>query len=76
MRLVRFTADGCCGYGVHHERGVQPMSWEPFDYLVDTVEMLPHRSVNLLAPVLPTKIVAVGLNYRDHAAELGLETPR
>jgi 2-keto-4-pentenoate hydratase/2-oxohepta-3-ene-1,7-dioic acid hydratase in catechol pathway len=30
---------------------------------------------DLLAPVLPTKIVAVGLNYRDHAAERGKPLP-
>ena len=30
----------------------------------------------LLAPTLPSKIVAVGLNYRDHAEELGLELPK
>jgi 2-keto-4-pentenoate hydratase/2-oxohepta-3-ene-1,7-dioic acid hydratase in catechol pathway len=30
----------------------------------------------ILAPSLPTKIVALGLNYHDHAAELGLEIPR
>lgn len=29
----------------------------------------------MLAPCLPSKIVAVGLNYSDHAAELGLEPP-
>lgn len=29
----------------------------------------------LLAPVEPGKIVAVGLNYRDHARELGLSLP-
>jgi 2-keto-4-pentenoate hydratase/2-oxohepta-3-ene-1,7-dioic acid hydratase in catechol pathway len=28
-----------------------------------------------LAPVLPGKIIAVGLNYRDHAMEMGLELP-
>lgn len=29
----------------------------------------------LLAPVQPTKIIAVGLNYRGHAAEMGKELP-
>ena len=29
-----------------------------------------------LAPVTPTKIVAVGLNYRDHAAERGKPVPK
>ena len=32
--------------------------------------------VRLLAPVTPTKIVAVGLNYRDHAREVGLDLPQ
>lgn len=32
-------------------------------------------SVRVLAPVQPTKIVAVGLNYRDHAAEQGKPLP-
>jgi 2-keto-4-pentenoate hydratase/2-oxohepta-3-ene-1,7-dioic acid hydratase in catechol pathway len=31
--------------------------------------------VTLLAPVAPSKVVSVGLNYRDHAAELGMEIP-
>jgi 2-keto-4-pentenoate hydratase/2-oxohepta-3-ene-1,7-dioic acid hydratase in catechol pathway len=31
--------------------------------------------VELLAPVLPTKIVGIGLNYRAHAAEMGKKLP-
>lgn len=31
--------------------------------------------VRILAPVLPSKIVAVGLNYRDHAVEQGKPLP-
>ena len=30
----------------------------------------------LLAPVLPSKIVAIGLNYKDHAAEQGKPLPK
>lgn len=33
------------------------------------------EDVTLLAPVVPGKIVAVGLNYRDHAEEVGLKIP-
>jgi 2-keto-4-pentenoate hydratase/2-oxohepta-3-ene-1,7-dioic acid hydratase in catechol pathway len=33
------------------------------------------HSASLLAPVEPTKIVCVGRNYREHAAELGNEVP-
>ena len=36
----------------------------------------PLQSFTLLAPVRPSKIVCVGRNYRDHAAELGNEVPK
>ncbi|RUM89354.1 MAG: hypothetical protein DSZ24_01420 [Thermodesulfatator sp.] len=39
-------------------------------------EGLPLTEVRLLPPTVPTKIVAVGLNYRDHAQELGLDIPQ
>ena len=31
--------------------------------------------IRLLPPVQPTKVVAIGLNYRDHAEEVGLPIP-
>src|SRR5258708_33816757 len=43
---------------------------------VSTEEFYPLSAVKLLAPVpVPGKIVCIGLNYRDHAAEAGLEIP-
>jgi 2-keto-4-pentenoate hydratase/2-oxohepta-3-ene-1,7-dioic acid hydratase in catechol pathway len=39
-------------------------------------EPVPFGSVKLLAPVVPSKIVCIGRNYRDHAAELGNEVPK
>lgn len=36
----------------------------------------PLASLALLAPVTPSKIVCIGRNYRDHAAELGNEVPK
>jgi 2-keto-4-pentenoate hydratase/2-oxohepta-3-ene-1,7-dioic acid hydratase in catechol pathway len=35
----------------------------------------PLDDVRLLAPVLPSKVVAVGRNYADHAREMGNEPP-
>ena len=34
------------------------------------------ESASLLAPARPTKIVAIGLNYRDHIKETGLDEPK
>ena len=36
----------------------------------------PLDTFTLLAPVRPSKIVCVGRNYRDHAAELGNDVPK
>ena len=35
----------------------------------------PLADVRLLAPVLPSKVVAIGKNYADHALEMGGEPP-
>jgi 2-keto-4-pentenoate hydratase/2-oxohepta-3-ene-1,7-dioic acid hydratase in catechol pathway len=34
------------------------------------------EALELLAPLAPGKLIGVGLNYRDHAAETGAELPR
>lgn len=38
-------------------------------------EPVPLSGVDLLPPVTPSKIVCVGRNYREHAAELGNQVP-
>ena len=36
----------------------------------------PRKGVKTLVPVVPTKIIAVGINYLDHAREMGRELPK
>jgi 2-keto-4-pentenoate hydratase/2-oxohepta-3-ene-1,7-dioic acid hydratase in catechol pathway len=43
--------------------------------LMDSGPALELDEVKLLAPVRPSKIVCVGRNYREHAAELGNKMP-
>jgi 2-keto-4-pentenoate hydratase/2-oxohepta-3-ene-1,7-dioic acid hydratase in catechol pathway len=40
-----------------------------------SIEPIPLAGAQLLAPVVPSKIVCIGRNYRDHAAELGNDVP-
>src|SRR5207244_2823483 len=41
------------------------------------VKMYPVKGANYLAPILdPQKIICIGLNYSDHAAEQNLQPPR
>jgi 2-keto-4-pentenoate hydratase/2-oxohepta-3-ene-1,7-dioic acid hydratase in catechol pathway len=39
-------------------------------------EPVPLSDLQLLPPVTPSKVLCVGRNYRDHAAELGNEVPK
>lgn len=41
----------------------------------ETGEQLPFDAQSLLAPIVPTKIVAIGRNYAAHAKELGNDVP-
>jgi 2-keto-4-pentenoate hydratase/2-oxohepta-3-ene-1,7-dioic acid hydratase in catechol pathway len=40
-----------------------------------TEQSIPLSDVKLLAPVAPSKVVCVGRNYKEHAAELGNKMP-
>jgi 2-keto-4-pentenoate hydratase/2-oxohepta-3-ene-1,7-dioic acid hydratase in catechol pathway len=67
MRLCRFEA------GAGPRRGIVDDG-----YVVDAGDpVVGHalEEVRLLAPVLPRKFLAIGLNYADHIAETGLEAP-
>lgn len=75
MRLVRFTLAGRTGYGKLDGERIHALWNTPFDGVMETWESLSLAEARLLAPCEPTKIVALGLNYRDHAAEFGRQVP-
>src|SRR6185369_12144099 len=45
------------------------------DSRTERVGPLPFDEARLLAPIMPSKIICVGRNYRDHAKELGNDVP-
>jgi len=75
MQLVRFVHRDAIRYGVLEGETVWPLSRPPYDGIAKTGDSLPLERVRLLAPCEPSKIVALGLNYRDHAVEFGREVP-
>jgi len=75
MRIVRFRAAGKTRYGALEGSGVIEYSGTPWSLFKRGRRRYALQQVVLLAPTVPSKIVAVGLNYRDHAAEMGLPIP-
>lgn len=76
MRTCRFERNGRQRYGVIEEQSVRVLSAEPWAGGLPEGPAIPLSEVALLAPAVPTKVVAVGRNYRAHAAEQGNDVPR
>jgi 2-keto-4-pentenoate hydratase/2-oxohepta-3-ene-1,7-dioic acid hydratase in catechol pathway len=85
MKYCRFKTEAGPQYGELAERQgtlwIEQLLW-PFEedpwtkFAADPWKPLPMSEVQILAPVLPSKIVCIGRNYREHAAELGNEVPK
>ncbi len=78
MKIVRFVepCSKAVRYGKVSGRFVLPYTESPFGARVTfTGEKLCLSEVRLLAPCLPSKVVLVGLNYTDHAREMGMPIP-
>jgi 2-keto-4-pentenoate hydratase/2-oxohepta-3-ene-1,7-dioic acid hydratase in catechol pathway len=69
MKLVRFEINGEVFTGRVEGDLIRPCGDQVFsrDFSLQEVRLLP--------PCVPSKVVAIGLNYRDHAEELGLTLP-
>ena len=75
MRIVRFKTAGKVRFGVVEGTHVVEYAGTPFGPFRRGRKKYPLRQTVLLVPVVPSKIVAVGLNYRDHAEEMRLLIP-
>lgn len=75
MKFVRYEKDGSINYGSLEGNIVRKIEGDIFkDYRI-TEESNDINSVRLLSPCVPGKIVAVGINYRDHAVEMEHDLP-
>jgi 2-keto-4-pentenoate hydratase/2-oxohepta-3-ene-1,7-dioic acid hydratase in catechol pathway len=75
-RFVRCLVDGEPVYGVVEGEEVAVIDPHPFTTYRPTGVRVSLEGLRLLAPVIPSKIVAIGRNYADHAAELGNDVPK
>jgi 2-keto-4-pentenoate hydratase/2-oxohepta-3-ene-1,7-dioic acid hydratase in catechol pathway len=76
MKIVRIDADANdITYGTVEPDGIRLYHGSPFFQWERSETVLPITQVKLLSPVIPTKIIAVGKNYVDHAAEMSSDVP-
>ncbi len=75
MRVVRIFQDEDVRYGLADDTSVTLISDEPFAAW-EPEGVVPLDQAALLSPVIPTKIVCVGINYRAHAQEMGHDLPK
>lgn len=75
MRFARFMVGPRIAYGVVEGEKVEEISSTPFLPYERTGTWHELTQIRLLAPCLPSKIVAIGVNYRDHAQEMGRTLP-
>jgi 2-keto-4-pentenoate hydratase/2-oxohepta-3-ene-1,7-dioic acid hydratase in catechol pathway len=74
MRFVRYQhEDQEARYGWIFEDSIGPIEGLPFGEYRRLEAVVPIKSVRLLAPILPGKIICIGRNYEDHAREMGTE---
>src|SRR6266536_2475742 len=84
MKYCRFEYDGQSRFGLierlaGHDHVTQILAATPDkggEFSSESITSIPLNEATLLAPVQPSKIVCIGRNYREHAAELGHDVPR
>ncbi|MFQ6058106.1 MAG: fumarylacetoacetate hydrolase family protein [Anaerolineae bacterium] len=75
MRIVRFQRGTRVGYGLVEGESVYALEGNVFGDFAPGAKVAELAEVELLAPSRPTKVVAVGVNYRAHAQEMGQPLP-
>jgi 2-keto-4-pentenoate hydratase/2-oxohepta-3-ene-1,7-dioic acid hydratase in catechol pathway len=75
MKIIRYIYQGKIEYGVLGEDIVRPIADEPYE---DIREVEPYHvlsDVTVLPPCVPTKVVALGVNYHSHGQEMNHTPP-
>ncbi len=80
MKICRFSLGNQTSWGVLKDDLIYPFENLDFDNkfsdFINPNKFIKKNEANLLPPIIPSKIVCVGRNYAEHAAELGNQVPK
>jgi 2-keto-4-pentenoate hydratase/2-oxohepta-3-ene-1,7-dioic acid hydratase in catechol pathway len=75
VRIVRVARPDGPAFGIVEGDLVRLLDGHPFAGVEPTDQVAPLERVPLLAPIIPSKVLCVGKNYADHAAEMDSDVP-
>ena len=75
MKLARFLKDGLIKFGIVEGERVIEIDGSIFGNFKKTAITHKLKQVKLMAPCEPSKIIAIGLNYKAHAMEFNKPLP-
>jgi len=76
MKLAKFIYKKTINWGVVEGEKIVILKSPPFKGIKPSSRTVPVKRCKLLAPASASKIILVGLNYRDHAQELKMKIPK
>ena len=75
MKVVRFSTNNRIQYGILDKEVIHAISGTPYRHIVKTDQSYQLDEVKLLSPCKPSKVVALGVNYRSHGEEMSHRIP-
>ena len=75
MKIARIRAEGQTGYAIVEDKGFRLIEGDIFGSWKETDRTVSTEAAELLSPVDPPQVLAIGLNYRKHATESGFPIP-
>jgi len=76
VRLFRLATPAGPRWAREESAELRLLEGDPWQGLRETSARVRLEEARLLAPVVPSKVVGIGVNYRDHAAERGKPVPQ
>jgi len=75
MKIVRYSHQGQTFWGVLQDDAVRALPGDPYGAIAPEGPAIALADVQLLAPVAPSKLLCIGLNYVKHAQEVNMPLP-
>lgn len=75
MKIIRYRDNNSINFGILENEDIYSLKGDIFADFIKGEKVNKLENVELLAPIEPPNIIAIGLNYRQHAEESGSEIP-